>query len=91
MRFTISILFVIILACSGGSNPIYNLDPIPLERSLQTVHPVLGLRIVTEVDDNDPPIIGCLVTTEAGKLTNEEKKKYNLTMDLAEADFISAV
>lgn len=51
MRVTITILSVFILACSGDSNPISNLDPIPLERSVQTIHPVLGVRIAAEVDD----------------------------------------
>ena len=51
MRVTISILSVFILACSDDSNPISNLDPIPLERSVQTIHPVLGVRIAAEVDD----------------------------------------
>ncbi len=51
MRVTISILSVIILACSGDSNPINNSEPVILERSVQTIHPVLGVRIAAEVND----------------------------------------
>lgn len=52
MRVTISALSVFILACSGDSNPMSNLDPIPSERSVQTIHPLLGVRIAAEVDDD---------------------------------------
>ena len=52
MRVTISILSVIFFACSGDSNPINNSAPVLLERSVQTVHPILGVRIAAEVDDD---------------------------------------
>lgn len=50
-RVTISILSALILACSGDSNPITNSGPVPFERSVQTIHPVLGVRIAAEIDD----------------------------------------
>lgn len=50
-RVTISILCVVILACSGDSNPIANPGSIPVERTVHTIHPVLGVRIAAEVDD----------------------------------------
>lgn len=50
-RVTIFILSAVILACAGDSNPIANPGAIPLERTVQTIHPVLGVRIAAEVDD----------------------------------------
>jgi len=51
LRVVVSILFVFIIACSEDSNPVSNPDPLLLERSVQTIHPVLGVRIAAEVDD----------------------------------------
>ncbi len=51
MRMVISFLSVFIIACAGDSNPISNKNAITLERSVQTIHPVLGVRIADEVDD----------------------------------------
>ena len=50
-RVTISILCAVILACTGDSSPIANSGLVPLERTVQTIHPVLGVRIAAEVDD----------------------------------------
>ena len=51
VRVSISILCTIILACSGDSNPIADSGPLHLERTVHTIHPVLGVRIAAEVDD----------------------------------------
>ena len=51
MRVLVSILSVLIIACNKDSNPVSNPDPILPERSVQTIHPVLGVRIADEVDD----------------------------------------
>lgn len=51
VRVSVLLICAIILACSGDSSPIANSSPIPLERTVQTIHPVLGVRIAAEVND----------------------------------------
>ena len=51
VRVSISLLCAVILACSGDSSPIANSGPVSLERTVYTIHPVLGVRIAAEVDD----------------------------------------
>ena len=51
LSFPIFFLSVLLIACSGGTNLVSNLDAIPQERSVQSVHPILGIRIAAEVDD----------------------------------------
>ena len=51
LRIPVSLLCAIILACSGDSIPVADSGPAPQERTVQTIHPVLGVRIAAEVDD----------------------------------------
>lgn len=51
VRVSVLLICAIILACSGDSSPIANSSPVHLERTVQTIHPVLGVRIAAEVDD----------------------------------------
>lgn len=50
-RVSVIPICAIILACSGDSSPIANSSPVTLERTVKTIHPVLGVRIAAEVDD----------------------------------------
>lgn len=51
MRVFVYLLSILTFACAGDSNLVSNQDAIPLERPVQTMHPVLGVRIADEVDD----------------------------------------
>ena len=51
VRVSVLSICAVILACTGDSNPIADSVTVPLERTVQTLHPVLGVRIAAEVDD----------------------------------------
>ena len=51
MRVSVLSICAVILACTDDSNPIADSVTVPLERTVQTLHPVLGVRIAAEVDD----------------------------------------
>lgn len=51
-RISVLLICAVILACSGDSSPVANSGTVPLERTVHTIHPVLGVRIAAEVDDD---------------------------------------